>query len=217
MMTQPLPAPPDTAELAQKKNERAAFNLLHPGKIQIAIKTQSEFSIMLILDPGQSVKRLKEKIEDEAQIPVENQRLLFGGASLDDDRTVGDYGVSHGNTILLSTSVVPRLPQTIETLDKLTVQDEVQIFVRNLNGKTMAVMISPSDTVDRLHELVFERTGIPTSEQRLLYGGKQLEAGRLLSDYGILKESTLHLVLRLRGGLLTRQTRPARRLSRPRI
>ena len=57
----------------------------------------------------------------------------------------------------------------------------------------MAIMVSPSDTVQSLQEKVEEKTGIPMSQKRLIYGGKQLVPDRILSDYNVQKESTLHL------------------------
>ncbi|KAL8087987.1 hypothetical protein AgCh_037941 [Apium graveolens] len=76
----------------------------------------------------------------------------------------------------------------------------MQIFVKNLVGKTLTLEVEPSDTIQHVKSLVEHKAGAPVDQQRLIFRGKELADALVVDDYDIRKEATLHLTSRLIGG-----------------
>lgn len=83
----------------------------------------------------------------------------------------------------------------------ICVHNDVALYVKMSDGRTLTLDVQPSFSVEDVQRLIEIQTGHAPENQRLIFAGKQIETSRLLADYNIQAESTLHLVLRVDAGL----------------
>ena len=195
------------------------------GDFHIFIRDIGGISKTLEVKATDLIEDLKKKVHEKFRIPSEKQRLIYGGKQLEDGKRLSFYNISNGSTIFLVFHLLPspktrygEITQNLEDeklekfqslsslLSKTSLNTDdsgkrgegsFQIFVKDIDGKSKTFIVKETDLIEDLKKKVQEKIGIPTTRQRLIYGGKQLQNGKRLDFYGISKDSTICLVLRL--------------------
>ena len=164
------------------------------GALQIKVtrrehmKPVKEQTIVISVNGSDKIGHVIYKILTEENIIRKTEGmhvvLSFAGGDMREDSTLSSYGVVDQSTLMLRPS-------------------RMQIFVKTLTGKTITLEAMHTCTIACFKKKIMEHEGIPIDQQRLVFAGMQLEDGHTLSYYNIQRESTIHLVLRLRGMIST--------------
>ena len=158
----------------EKRLKNNILKIKYPNLEIKEIKTNLSFTGFDLLEQLEN-KRISSSKEIKYNLIYKNKKLLY-------NRPLNYEGIKDGDTIELEN------------------RNTVEINVKTLTGKTLTLSVELNDSVETLKSLIQIFEGIPPDQARLIYAGMQLEEHRQLSKYKIQSESTIHLILRLRGG-----------------
>ena len=153
--------------------------------MKITVETDTDQTLTLEVEPFDTVKSVKCKIQEKEGIPKHQQRITFKGLDLHDSRILSDYNIQNESSLNLE------LRQAGSSSE-----EEMEIFVKTLTGKTITMKVMSSNTVETLKEKIENSQGIPPNQQKLIFGGRELKDGATLSEYSLSNWSTVHIVFR---------------------
>ena len=148
-------------------------------------------SVAITVHSSDTIEQFKIRIQEIVSIPLDQQKLIFGGRHLEDKNNMAHYNIQNFSTITL-----------------LTAPTKYEVFIKNIqSGKTISFTFNAADTIKNIKGKIKEKMGINPDKQRLIFQGKILEENQTLADYNFENQNILYLVVKC---CLTEEPSPGR-------
>ena len=157
-----------------------------------------ETHITLAVDPNDSIANLKSMIKVKKGFPVDEQRIVYNGRNLEDDRTVSEYNIQDKSTL----NLVLRVPRRHNGHNRMGVSVTILTEAR-VPVATDTLTVRPTDSILEVKLKIRDLTGVPPHKQILNFADRELENTRTISDYNIRNDSVIYLVEKIEVYLVT--------------